>query len=306
MGSNAHRMVTIVTMLFRNHAKKVNLKQSKCCDSYCKLFQRDCCIIIGVCKRCLFPRPNGALRRCHAATRDNPLTVQDCVDRRGEGPGAGNLRGGTVGFNALLTCGGPFKHEHSSSNIEIGSLGPAADSQLARQHVSGTLELDSTADRTRSVLAALARYDATIGMVLSHFFLNPKLEVRINQRTPQHQTLTVKARRASIKGLMPQLWVGGDGPYVLYWMPLPTVKHIDLIPEEEHELLIWYESRRTASGEGEIILNCDPVVRFESGHLRESYTDMAIRFIADNYADKPRQFRLNTKSWDEFNLTERH
>lgn len=72
-------MVTIVTMLFRNHAKKVNLKQSKCCDSYCKRLQRDCCLIIGVCKRCLFPRPNGALRRCHSGTRDNLLTVQDCV-----------------------------------------------------------------------------------------------------------------------------------------------------------------------------------------------------------------------------------
>ena len=70
-------MVTIATMLFRNHAKKANLKQSKCCDWYRNRPQRDYhYVIIGVYKRCLFPRLNGVLRRCHAATRDNLLTVE--------------------------------------------------------------------------------------------------------------------------------------------------------------------------------------------------------------------------------------
>jgi hypothetical protein len=139
--------------------------------------------------------------------------------------------------------------------------------------------------------------------------------------------LMVKARRAAIEALMPEAWLGNDGPYVLNWgvpcthtepydpssvrpPPSPSPKHINLVLEEEVQLLVWYVARPVGGPEKgfpvQVNLNSDADIAFELGDLQKPHVDIAIRFIAKNYADKKmRHFRLIAESWDKLSLIER-
>jgi hypothetical protein len=132
-----------------------------------------------------------------------------------------------------------------------------------------------------------------------------------------YQCLTVKARTVTVKSLMAKTWIDGRAPYYLNWAPKPSEqtsenpKRVDLFPEEEVQLPIWYAAKQVfGPKEGfpvQLTIVSDDV--FESAELdrlENPIIGIAIQFIAENYTDpKPRQFKLNAKSWDELSLTER-
>jgi hypothetical protein len=161
----------------------------------------------------------------------------------------------------------------------------------------------------------------------------PELEVEIGQRslgTPQdltyllrkdapslrayrYQCLTVKACEVGVKALMAKTCIDGGRPHFLDWVPKPTEhdsknpKRVDLVPEEEAQLLIWYAAKSAFGPDKnfpfEFTLNSEEFFTSDSARLNKTHFDITIRFIAENYTDKePRHFRLNAESWDTLNL----
>jgi hypothetical protein len=116
---------------------------------------------------------------------------------------------------------------------------------------------------------------------------------------------------------MAKTWIDGRGPYYLNWAPKPSeqtsenLKRVDLFPEEEAQLPIWYAAKQVFGPEKgfpvQLTIASDDVFQSaELDRLENPIIGIAIQFIAENYNDpKPRQFKLNAKSWDELNLTER-
>jgi hypothetical protein len=215
--------------------------------------------------------------------------------------------------------------------------------ELVPDSISSPVRLAGPTNRTRCFLAALASYFTTCEQALQ-FFRRPKLVVSISQRSNPmdgkdlgkelgveikstqiclYQGLMVKAERVTIRNLVPKAWLDGEGPYLLSWarpqktyeLPTkkltltPSPKDIDLIPEEEAQLPIWYATTPIPTGPEkdasvEVTLNTDPIIRFQLNRLKEPYIDIKLQFIAENYTDKKaRKFRLNAKSWDGLCLT---
>jgi len=135
-----------------------------------------------------------------------------------------------------------------------------------------------------------------------------------------YQGLLVQGKNVPVYKLMPQVSLDGGGPYRISWarteaetyepktgqMVLrPSHRHIDLVPDEQVQLPMWYATRAVGQSKVILTLNTDPVLRFDVDRLKEPYVDFDLKFIGKNYTDKKaRRFRLNAKSWDDLGLTE--
>jgi hypothetical protein len=141
------------------------------------------------------------------------------------------------------------------------------------------------------------------------------------------QTLTVKVLNAAIDSLGAKVWLNGDGPTYLLWSTTQKVleprtgrvtiteapKFLNFVPEQQESLTVWMAWRQESKEY--LVLHTDvyPTPNESLGGLdveklsRElGRINIDIQFIGKNYTDpNPRRFRLNVKSFDELNLTER-
>jgi hypothetical protein len=130
------------------------------------------------------------------------------------------------------------------------------------------------------------------------------------------QMLMLKVRNRSVK-LGTKVRLDGTEPCELNWnMPKrtlytktgevtiePSARYVEILEDDEVPVLIWVAWKLT---EQEVVmhLNTNLPVEFRLGELKEPFVDMDIQFIPID--KKSRRFRLNLKSWDEFNLVERN
>lgn len=141
------------------------------------------------------------------------------------------------------------------------------------------------------------------------------------------QTLVVKVLNAAIDNLGAKVWLNGDGPTYLLWSTTgktvePSTgrititeapKFLNFVAEQQESLTVWM-AWRNESGEY-LVLHTDvyptpndPLGRLDVKKLSRELgrVNIDIQFIGKNYTDPmPRRFRLNVKSFDELNLTER-
>jgi hypothetical protein len=136
-----------------------------------------------------------------------------------------------------------------------------------------------------------------------------------------YQGLELVAKNATIYKLIPQVWLDGQGPYLISWARTqvesyetetrrmtvkPVSRHLDVIvPSERVQLPMWYASKSGATSKVSVRLNSDPPMAFPLPLPTEQHVDFDLEFIGENFTDKRRKYRLNLNSWDELGLTER-
>lgn len=147
-------------------------------------------------------------------------------------------------------------------------------------------------------------------LIFIAFFIartHAKLEVSINQRSQPmggrdlgdklgieidpfqicvYQDLTVKAKKHEIEHLASQVWLDGKGPSNINWSS--GSKYIDLIPEEEAQLTVWYATRPMpfeAELPIEVTLKIDPIITYKLDKFKEKYIDITLKFI-DIYGNR--------------------
>lgn len=126
------------------------------------------------------------------------------------------------------------------------------------------------------------------------------------------QALSLTAMKNSIERLRAKAWLDQEGPVYLSWSRPPTSHwglatfaesplYMDMVKDEVVVLPIWMAEK--SEGKVTLTLNTEAKTKKLLSELTRPFVDIDIQFIP--IETKPRQFRLNVKSWDELNLTER-